>query len=240
MRTLVTGGASGLGKAIVELLASHADNFVYFTYNKNIEEAQKLKEAYANVEAIQVDFTDMQSVDALVDKIPSLSLDALVNNAWVGNPNGTYFHKTDIEDFERSCRYNVLPLVKITQACISRFRKQKQGKIVTVLTSYLINLPPMGFSVYASTKACIEQLAKCWCKENVRFGITSNCVSPEYMLTGFAHVDERIIEQMEHDHPLKKLLHPQEVAEVVGMLLTSSVQLNGVNIPVNAAQNILK
>ncbi len=240
MRTLVTGGASGLGKAIVELLASYADNYVYFTYNKNIEEAQKLKEAYANVEAIQVDFTDMQSVDALVDKIPALSLDALVNNAWVGNPNGTYFHKTDIEDFERSYKHNVLPLVKITQACISRFRKQKQGRIVTVLTSYLINLPPMGFSVYASTKAYIEQLAKCWCKENVRFGITSNCVSPEYMLTGFAHVDERIIEQMEHDHPLKKLLHPQEVAEVVGMLLTSSVQLNGVNIPVNAAQNILK
>ncbi len=240
MRILVTGGSSGLGKAIVELCASHEDNYVYFTYNNKVEEAQKLKEACANVEAIQLDFTNMASVDAFVEQIPSLSLDALVNNAWVGNPNGTYFHKTDIEDFDRSYRHNVLPLVKITQACIACFRKQKKGKIVTVLTSSLINLPPMGYSVYASTKACIEQLSKCWCKENARFGITSNCVSPEYMLTSFAHVDERVIEQMEHDHPLKKLLRPQEVAEVVGMLLSSPMQLNGVNIPVNAAQNILK
>ena len=240
MRILITGGSSGLGKAIVERCASHTDNYVYFTYNSKWEEAEQLAQAYDNVEALQLDFTDMSSVDAFTEKIPSLGLDALVNNAWVGNPNGTYFHKTAIEDFERSYRYNVLPLVKITQACISCFRKQKKGRIVTVLTSYLINLPPMGFSVYASTKACIEQLSKCWCKENVRFGITFNCVSPEYMQTSFSHVDERIIEQMEHDHPLKQLLQPQEVAEVIGMLLTSSNQLNGVNIPVNAAQNILK
>lgn len=240
MRILITGGSSGLGKAIVERCASHADNYVYFTYNSKREEAERLEQAYNNVEALQVDFTDMSSVDAFAEKIPSLCLEALVNNAWVGNPNGTYFHKTPIEDFERSYRYNVLPLVKTTQACIAHFRKQKKGKIVSVLTSYLINLPPMGFSIYASTKACIEQLSKCWCKENVRFGITSNCVSPEYMQTSFAQVDERIIEQMEHDHPLKQLLQPQEVAEVVCMLLSSPTQLNGVNIPVNAAQNILK
>lgn len=240
MRILVTGGSSGLGKAIVELCASCADNYVYFTYNSKSEEAEKIEQSYDNVEALRLDFTDMASVDAFVEKIPSLSLGALVNNAWVGNPNGTYFHKTATDDFERSYRYNVLPLIKITQACITRFRKQKQGKIVTVLTSCLLNLPPMGYSVYASTKACIEQLCKCWCKENVRFGITSNCVSPEYMQTGFAHVDERIIGQMEHDHPLKQLLQPQEVAQVVEMLLSSTSQLNGVNIPVNAAQNILK
>ncbi len=240
MRILITGGSSGLGRAIVELCASHADNYVYFTYNSKRNEAEQLAQAYDNVEALQLDFTDMASVDAFVERIPFLSLDSLVNNAWVGNPNGTYFHKTPIDDFEQSYRYNVLPLIKITQACITRFRKQKSGKIVTVLTSSIINLPPMGYSIYASTKACIEQLSKCWCKENVRFGITSNCVSPEYMQTSFAHVDERIIEQMEHDHPLKKLLQPEEVAEVVYSLLTSPTQLNGVNIPVNAAQNILK
>lgn len=240
MRILITGGSSGLGKAIVERCASHADNHVYFTYNSKREEAERLEQAYGNVEALQLDFTDMASVEAFAEKIPSLGLDALVNNAWVGSPDGTYFHKTAIEDFEQSYRYNVLPLVKITQVCIARFRKQKKGRIVTVLTSCLLNLPPMGFSVYASTKAYIEQLSKCWCKENVRFGITSNCVSPEYMQTSFAHADERIIEQMEHDHPLKQLLQPQEVAEVVCMILSSSNQLNGVNIPVNAAQNILK
>ncbi len=229
-----------MGRAIVERCASCKDNYVYFTYNSKKDEAKQLAQSYDNVEALQLDFTDMASVDAFAEKIPSLSLGALVNNAWVGNPNGTYFHKTAIDDFERSYQYNVLPLVKITQACIACFRKQKKGKIVTVLTSCLLNLPPMGYSIYSATKAYIEQLSKCWCRENVKFGITSNCVSPEYMQTSFANVDERVIEQMEHDHPLKKLLQPEEVAEVIEMLLSSISQLNGVNIPINAALNILK
>ena len=98
----------------------------------------------------------------------------------------------------------------------------------------------MGYSVYSATKAYVEQLSKCWCKENARFGITANSVSPEYMQTKFSNVDERVIEQMTNEHPLKSLLRPEEVADVIAMLLQSSAQLNGVNIPVNAGQGILK
>ena len=240
MRVLITGGSSGLGRAIVEQLSKSPDNCIFFTYCRKEVEAKTLSEQYNNVESIKVDFANPESVDSFVEIIPSLSLEALVNNAWAGSPNGTYFHKTPIPDFEMSFENNIVPLIKITQACISQFRKQKRGKIVTVLTSSLLNLPPMGYSVYSATKAYVEQLSKCWCKENARFGITANCVSPEYMLTNFSNVDERVIEQMISDHPLKSLLRPEEVAEVIVTLLQSSAQVNGVNIPINAAQNILK
>jgi NAD(P)-dependent dehydrogenase (short-subunit alcohol dehydrogenase family) len=240
MRILITGGSSGLGRAVVERLSENPDNYIFFTYCRKESEARQLSEQHNNVESIKVDFTDSASVDSFVEIIPSFSLDSLVNNAWVGSPNGTYFHKTSISDFETSFNNNIVPLIKITQACISQFRKQKRGKIVTVLTSSLLNLPPMGYSVYSATKAYIEQLSKCWCKENARFGITANCVSPEYMLTSFSNVDERVIEQMASEHPLKSLLRPDEVAEVIVMLLQSSSQVNGVNIPINAAQSILK
>jgi NAD(P)-dependent dehydrogenase (short-subunit alcohol dehydrogenase family) len=75
-------------------------------------------------------------------------------------------------------------------------------------------------------------------KENQKFGITVNSVSPDYMLTQFAAVDERVVEQMAANHPLKKLLTPDEVAQVVLMLLGMSKQINGVVIPVTAAQHV--
>jgi NAD(P)-dependent dehydrogenase (short-subunit alcohol dehydrogenase family) len=53
-----------------------------------------------------------------------------------------------------------------------------------------------------------------------------------------ADTDERIIEQMQNEHPLKRLLNPAEVADIVAVLANASPHLNGVNIPLNAAKNI--
>lgn len=237
MNILVTGGSSGLGRAIVEKCAGHGNN-VYFTYNSKQNAADELMSDYPDVHAIQANFHDPNSVRRLVAQIPTLDVDVLVNNAYAGTPQGTYFHKTPIEDFEQSFQINLLPVIRITQACISVFRAKKFGKIINVLTSYLLDLPPMGFAVYTADKAYLQQLSHCWCKENAKFNITSNCVMPEYMQTTFATVDERIVEQMEQAHPLKRLLQPAEVADVIVSVMNASQQLNGVAIPINAARHI--
>ena len=59
------------------------------------------------------------------------------------------------------------------------------------------------------------------------------------MQTDFGKVEDFQLEQMKEAHPLKELLKPQEVAEVVCQLLKVSQQLNGAEIPINAAQHIL-
>ena len=118
-------------------------------------------------------------------------------------------------------------------------RKQKFGKIVNIITSYIIDVPPAGFSVYTATKAYIRQLSKSICKEYGRYNITSNCVLPDYMPTAFGKVEDFQLEQMQAAHPLKKLLQPEEVADVVAHLILLSQQVNGVEFPINAAQNIM-
>jgi NAD(P)-dependent dehydrogenase (short-subunit alcohol dehydrogenase family) len=239
MNILITGGSSGLGKAIVERLAGELNHRVYFTYHSKHEEAMKMEQTFSGVKAVQLDFCDLVAVEEFAQEVlPTMELDVLVNNAYVGSPNGTHFHKTAIEDFRTSFEQNLLPSILLTQACISGFRKRKNGRIINVLTSYLMDLPPMGFSIYASNKAYLAQLTKCWCKENVKFGITVNSVMPDYMQTGFANVDERIIEQMEQEHPLKRLLQPEEVAEVVVSLMKTSKQVNGVAIPITASTHV--
>lgn len=238
MNILITGGASGLGRAITEICASDFDNYVYFTYNKNITGTKELEEKYTNVKGIQLDFKNNQSIANFVEMIPGCGIDVLVNNAYVGEPQGTHFHKTEVEYFTDSFRYNIVPVIQITQKCITEFRKKKFGKIINILTASLIDLPPSGYSIYSATKAYIAQLSKCWVKENAKFNITSNCILPEFMETSFSKVDERFVQQMQQTHPLKKLLEPSEVANIVYTIIKASQQLNGVNIPINAGLHI--
>ena len=102
-----------------------------------------------------------------------------------------------------------------------------------------MDTPPTGFSVYACTKAYLRQLSKTISKELGRFNITSNCLLPEYMNTNFGKVEDFQLEQMVAAHPLKQLLRPEEVAQIIAHVINSSQQLNGVEIPINAAQHIM-
>jgi NAD(P)-dependent dehydrogenase (short-subunit alcohol dehydrogenase family) len=135
---------------------------------------------------------------------------------------------------------NILPVIQITQAAISFFRKKKCGKIITVLSSAIIGKPLLGSSAYTAEKQYLLSLAKSWAIENAAFNITSNCVSPDFMLTAIhKDVDERIIEGIKSASPLKRLLSVEEVSEIVMFLLNATSQMNGVNIPINAGNSIL-
>ena len=239
MNILITGGTGGLGEAIVDAFATGSRNKIYFTYCHAETKARAITGRYANTSGIRCHFEDSASMEALLAEIENMDLDVLVNNAWAGKPDTIRFGQLTSEQIETTFRANVLPLVAVTQQALKTFRKKKGGKIITILTAALLGTPTIGYALYSSTKAYIAQLAKTWSTEYARFGITSNCVSPEFMRTDFtASTDERVIEQMEQSHPLKRLLEPQEVAQVVQFLATSSAQVNGVNIPVTAGTRI--
>lgn len=239
MNILVTGGASGLGQAITRALAQDRQHTVYFTYNRSEQEANKLKESYPNTEAVQCDFTSEESVLSLTGKMQHWNLDVVVNNALTGLQK-KHFHKIEPALFLHSFRHNILPTIQVNQAAINIFRKKKFGKIITVLSSYILNKPPFGLSEYVATKEYLHALSKSWASENASFNITSNCISPAFMQTQLTQdTDERIIEEMQKSHPLKTLLKPEEVAETVLFLVRSSQQINGINLVINAAADIV-
>lgn len=239
MNILITGGASGLGEAITRILAKDTTNTIFFTYSNSNINAKEIELDFSNALSIKCDFKNASEVTALVDKIDSLNIDVLINNAYINNSIQAHFHKIPNEDFELDFVNNIIPTIRITQSVITQFRKKKNGKLITILTSALANTPPLGWSCYTANKAYLESLVKSWANENIKFNITSNSVSPSFMQTKLtSNVDERIIEQITANHPLKKLLTVEEVAETVKYLTKASSQINGVNILVNAGINI--
>lgn len=239
MNILITGGASGLGESITRILAKDINNKVYFTYSNSEENAKKIEFDYKNVISIKCDFKDPESVKFLTDKISQYDLNILINNAYSGDFLKSHFHKIALEDFSTDFIKNIIPVIEITQEVIKNFRKKKNGKIITILTSALTDLPPIGSSVYIANKAYLEKLTKVWATENSKFNITSNSISPSFMQTNLtSEVDERIVEQMMSNHPLKKLLTVEEVSETVLFLTKASSHINGIDILINAGINI--
>ncbi len=238
MNVLITGGSSGLGAAITRKIAEAGHN-VYFTFNASVEAAEKLVQEFPNALPIKCDFKNANDVNALKAQILTSDIDVLINNAYTGEVIKSHFHKIPPGDFLTGFTENVMPTVIITQAAISHFRKKKFGKIITILTSGLVNIPPIGSAVYNANKAYLQQLTKIWAVENARHNIVSNSVSPAFMRTTLTgDTDERVIDQIIENHPLKTLLTPEEVADSVLFLLNASQQINGLDVVLNAANSI--
>lgn len=241
MNILITGGNSGLGKATVELLAKegHKLYFSFLPIEQCTNEANEMVKINNSLTALPLNFCEKKSVDIFCEQIKTLNIDVLVNNAYAGKALGNHFHKTPAEDFLIAFQNNIIPTIKITQACLEGMRKRKYGKIINIITSYVIDTPPTGMSIYTATKAYLRQISRSISKEFGRFNITSNCLLPEYMNTNFGKVEDFQLEQMIALHPLKQLLEPEEVAQIIVHIVNSSQQLNGVEIPINAAQHIM-
>ena len=239
MNILITGGASGLGEVITRNFAKNADNKVYFTYNASDAKAKAIQTDFSNAAGLRCNFKNAEDVASLQNKMSELKLDVLINNAYSGEPIKTYFHKIAVEDFATEFTDNLIPTIQITQAAIAAFRKKKSGKVITVLTSFLLNTPPTGSAVYLANKAYLASLVKTWATENGKYNVTSNSISPSFMLSGLTKdVDERVIEQMIENHPLKKLLTLQETADAVLFLANASSHLNGHDLVLNAGTNL--
>ena len=239
MNIIITGGASGLGKAITNVLAQNSHNLL-ITFNKSEDSAKAILKEYPRVKAIKCDFSKEDDLNSFINEIDNFDPDVLINNAYKKIYLEKHFHKTDAAIFQESFDVNLVPVIKITQKAISIFRKKKFGKIITILSSSIINKPPLGMALYVAEKNYLYSLSKSWAIENSKFSITSNSISPDFMHTDFHKgMDERVLQQIQESHPLKKLLTPKEVGEAVLFLVNSSQQTNGLNIILNAAKDVI-
>ena len=239
MKILITGGASGLGLAITKKLAQDQSNVIYFTYNSSVENANLLEQEFPNTRSFRVDFNSTDSIEAFLNELVKLDAEVLINNAITGYTQN-HFHKIPESIFESSFKTNIYPVIRITQKFIIERRKKRLGKIITILSSYILNKPPVGLSEYVANKAYLYSMAKSWATENTAFGITSNCISPSFMQTNLtSQTDSRLIESMISDNPNKSLLKEDEVAEAVSFLVGATAQINGSNMIINAAKDMI-
>lgn len=218
---LVTGGSTGIGRAIAKDLAE--DGFAVVITGR--DEAT-LKESAAQHEAISyvaADVTSQADIDRTISEVESRHgrLDLLVNNAGIA-PLLPLEHVTE-EHVESVFDVNVKGLVLTTLKSLPLL-KASRGGIVNI-SSALADRPFPGASIYSATKGAVNTLSKAWAKELAPDGIRVNIVSPgpiETPIYGKMNMPDEdaqaMAQQITTMVPLARFGQSEEVAKVVSFL----------------------
>lgn len=169
LKALVTGGASGIGRATAELLASRGAQVAVLDLDPTSVEKPLL--------GYQADVTDDDSVRrAVAAAIADLGgLDVLINNAGIG-AQGTV-EDNDDEVWHRVLDVNVVGMVRTARAALPHLRKSSRAAIVnTCSIAATAGLPQRA--LYSASKGAVLSLTLAMAADHVREGIRVNCVNP--------------------------------------------------------------
>ncbi|OLZ74213.1 short-chain dehydrogenase [Streptomyces sp. IMTB 2501] len=169
LRALVTGGASGIGRATADLLAHRGARVAVL--DRDPADVDKPLHAH------RADVTDDTSVRAAVERAAEDlgGLDVLVNNAGIG-ARGTVEDNDDTE-WRHVFDVNVLGMVRAARAALPHLRRSSHAAIVnTCSIAATAGLPQRA--LYSATKGAVYSLTLAMAADHVREGIRVNCVNP--------------------------------------------------------------
>jgi len=245
---IVTGGARGIGRAVVRAFAAAGANVVIAdlrSENAN-ETAKEIGECGCRrVIAVQTDVTKRHDIDRLRDETLRLfgQIDVLVNCA--GWDRLLPFLKTTPELWEKVLNINFLGVVNMCHAILPHMSQRKQGAIVNI-SSDTGRVGSFGEALYASSKAAIMAFSKTLAREHARDNIRVNVVSPglcETPLIDEMREDEftaKILGSIVNFIPMKRLGEPEEIAPLVLFLASESASyITGQVVSVNGGLNMV-
>ncbi len=221
----VTGGATGIGAAIVERFAALGAD-VACCYNKSRAGAEalaaKLKERGLEVFLVQADVSDSQEVKAAVEATVAhfgRPISILVNNAG-DNINPTPVETMDEALWNQVIGVNLTGPFLLAKYCIPGMKALERGRIINVTSISARTGGGPGSAHYVASKAGLEGLTRSLAKELAPFNITVNGVAPGVVYTP---IHERSntpesLERLRQTIPLLRIGAADEVARVVAFL----------------------
>jgi len=214
---LITGGASGIGRAIVLLFARQGARVICADLNesKAAEVAKEAKDAGFVVEPVAVDLADPKSARRCAADVIArhTRVDLLVNAAGWNDLQAFMENAPDYMD--RVIAVNLGGTVHITQALLPPMIEAKKGKIVNI-SSDAGRVGSSGETVYAAAKGGVIAFTKSLAREMARYAININCVCPGPTDTPMlATRPEKLREAFLKAIPFRRFARPEEIADAV-------------------------
>ncbi len=229
---IVTGGAGGLGRGIVELFVEEGARVVIADVDADAgaELAQTLGPVAASKRTDVADADDIQAVvDFAVTHFGGLHV--MVNNAGIGG-SPKRFLDDDLGDFERVMAVNVFGVMVGSQRA-ARHMKEHDGGVILNTTSIGGMNAGAGVTAYRASKAAVIHFTRSIAVELARYGIRANCVAPAHIPTAInASLDQgAIVRAMQ---PLQRVGSPRDVANAMLYLASDrAAQVTGIVLPVD-------
>jgi 3-oxoacyl-[acyl-carrier protein] reductase len=239
---IVTGGSLGIGTAIALKLAEFGAN-VAINYRKHKEEAEKVVEKVKDMGCkglmIQADISNFEDAAKMIDNVKNEfgGLDILVNNAGI-NRDGVIWKMTE-EQWDSVIDVNLKGYFNYIRTVAPIFREQKSGKIVNV-TSINGLRGKFGQANYSASKAGIIGLTKTVARELGKYDVNVNAIAPGLIETDMMkQASEEVRKMAIEEIVLKRIGHPEEVANVVAFLCSEMARhITGEVLKVDGGQYI--
>lgn len=223
---LITGGATGIGKATAKKLASKGVTVVISGRRKEIgmeavKEIQAVATGAAKVRFLENDVTDESAVKALIDQVVAEfgRLDMAVNNAGIYNEAAT-LDQSDTQKFRAMLEVNVMGVYYSMKYEIAQMLKQGGGSIVNLASVAGLNGFPWT-GTYVGTKHSVVGLTKSSALDHAAQGIRINAVAPGAIRTDIIADQIRMDEPgMAAMHPIGRIGAPEEIANGIAWLLS--------------------
>lgn len=215
---LVTGGGSGIGRAIAMALAGQGARVAVCGRRPAPLEAvvQTIQAGGGTALAVQADVAEAGDVSRLVQKTIDTfgPVHILVNNAGIGG--GGTIHDHDLERWDRIMAVNLRAPFLLARAVLPLMRQQREGHIINISSESGLEYYP-GNGAYGVSKHALNALGEYIQRENQELGIRVNTICPGMVVTEMSQGSPGLNEA--------KCLQPEEIAELVLWLLTRQSNL---------------
>jgi 2-hydroxycyclohexanecarboxyl-CoA dehydrogenase len=245
---IVTGGARGIGRAVVQAFTEAGADVVIADLRIDDADDTAMKISGTSgrrVVAIQTDVTKREEVEKLRDETLSVfgKIDVLVNCA--GWDRLLPFLKTTPDLWQKVLTINFLGVVNMCHVILPHMVERKQGAIVNISSDTGL-VGSFGEAIYASSKAAIMAFSKTIAREHARDNIRVNVVSPglcDTPLIDEMRADEftaKILASIVNFIPLKRLGRPEEIAPMVVFLASDAASyITGQVYSINGGLNMV-
>ncbi len=239
--SLITGAAQGIGLATALKFAREGATVIVCDVKQAGVDAavSQCLEAGATAQGFVMDVTQREMVDAVVAKVTAQfgRVDVLVNNA--GITQDARLQKMTLEQFDRVIDVNLRGVFHCAQAVADTMVAQGSGVILNA-SSVVGIYGNFGQTNYAATKFGVIGFTKTWSRELGPKGVRVNAVAPGFISTPIlSTIPEKVIAEMEHRVPLRRLGKPEEIANVYAFLASDEASyVNGAVIEVSGGMSV--
>ena len=248
-RAVVTGGASGIGRATAALFARAGAEVVLVDLSaESADEAAKAigAESGSKVSAVACDVSDEASVTSAFAEIGGV-VDLLVNCAGVAHIGS--LQTTSVADFDRLYRVNVRGTFLCMQAAVKMMAKRKSGAIVN-LASIAATAGLSDRFAYSMTKGAVLAMTLSVAKDCLPLGIRCNCISParvhtpfvdNFVAKNYAGKEAEMMAVLAASQPIGRMGTPEEIAAMALYLCSDAASfITGSDMPIDGGFKTLR
>jgi NAD(P)-dependent dehydrogenase (short-subunit alcohol dehydrogenase family) len=241
MVAIITGGASGLGYAVVKKFVQSGIRAVII--GRDEERLNEAREAFGDLCAtVPFDLSNLQGIAGLVERIAKEygRIDILVNNAGINMKKP--FTEVSDDDFQRIMLTNVNAVFALSREVAKVMLAQQKGSIVNISSmASQYGIPKV--IAYTASKSAIEGMTRAMAVDLTPGGIRVNCVAPGFIATDMSAKaldnDPERKNKVLSRTPMGKLGAPADVAEAVYFFSTDAAKyVTGTVLPVDGGNSI--